>query len=200
HVAWIAAEVCDVIAHPLERRYDVEHPHIARRREALATNARQVAVAEGAQPVVDRAEDDVAEARKVLAVVAVVLDAVSVGEAATVNPEHHRTLAAVVDRRCEHVDPQTVLAYIVVVPMIAERAKLVGVAIVHVLRRRVAPPERRIDVGPWFWFLWRHETIRARRIRTIRQAEKVVDVSQDVAARLSFGCVHECDVITDTQD
>jgi len=40
--------------------------------------------------------------------------------AAAVDPEHHRPLLAVVERRREDIDPQTVLADVVVVPMIPE--------------------------------------------------------------------------------
>jgi hypothetical protein len=167
HVARVAAEVRDVVADPFEGEHDVEHPDVAGCRELLPAHAREVAVAERAQAMVDRAEDGIAEAGEVLAAVTVVLDAVAVGEAAAVDPEQHRPLLAVLDRGREDVELQAVFADVVVVPVIAEGGVRVGVAAVHVLGRGVAPPDGRTHVRPDLGLLRRHEPVGSRGVGAV---------------------------------
>ena len=131
---------------------------------------------------------------------AVVLDRVAVGVAAAVDPEHHRPLLAVLQCRREHVEPQAVFADVVVVPVVAERPVLAAVAVVHVLRRGVAPPQRRADVGPGLGLLRRHETVGAGRVGAVRHAEEIVDVAEDVAADLAVARVGDRDVVADLED
>ncbi len=59
HVLRIAAERRDVVANPFERGNDVQLPHVTRRRVLLAADARQIQVAEHAEPMVDRDDDHV---------------------------------------------------------------------------------------------------------------------------------------------
>ena len=103
--------------------------------------------------MVNGTEDDVSEAGEVFAAVAILFDAVAIREPAAVDPEQHRPLFAVVDAGREDVDAQAILAYVVVVPVVAERGVLVLIPVLHVLRRSVAPPERRVDIAPRFGFL-----------------------------------------------
>ena len=74
----------------------------------------------GTQPVIDGAEDNVTEPREVLAVVPVLFDRVAVDESAAMDPEQYGSFLAVIDARREDVDAETILAYVVIVPMIAE--------------------------------------------------------------------------------
>ena len=137
HVARVATEPRDVVAHPLEREHDVEHAGVAGARVFLAVG-RQVQVPEDVQAVVERDDDDVAAPREPLAVVGLQLLARPVGEPAAVQPHHHRPLAPVEPRRPD-VDAQAVLARLPVVPLEHERLFVEGPA-----RRagRVAPRGR----------------------------------------------------------
>ena len=74
--------------------------------------------------MIDGTEDNVTQPGEVLAAVPVVFDPVAVHESAAVDPEQDRSLFAIVDCRREDVDPQTILAYVVIVPMIAEEPNL----------------------------------------------------------------------------
>ncbi len=111
HVARIAAERGDVVAHPLERRDLIEHPVVARR--AAARLARELGVreeTERAEPVVDRDEHDV-PLRERLAVVPRFGAGASLKPSA-VDPHHHRqTIGGRLCRRPE-VQRQAVLAQV----------------------------------------------------------------------------------------
>ena len=58
-VARIAAEARGVVAHPFERGDEIEHADIARLREALAADGRQIEMAEDVEAVIDRDDHDV---------------------------------------------------------------------------------------------------------------------------------------------
>ena len=60
HRARIAAELRDVVAHPVERCDDVEHADVAGRRELRAAGFAERREAEHVQAVIDRHDDDVA--------------------------------------------------------------------------------------------------------------------------------------------
>ena len=175
-------------------------PTLPGRGEPLAARAGQIAEAQGAQAVVDGAEHDVAEAREVLAVVAVLLDAVAVGEAAPVDPEHDGPLLPVLQRRREDVDPQAVFADVVVVPVVPERGELVRVSVLHHLRRRVPPPQCGEDVRPGLRLLRGHEPVGAGRVGSVGDAEEVVDAPQHVPPDLAVLSLRDGDVVADEQD
>ena len=108
HVPGIASEGRDVVAHPLQRRHDVEHADVCRIHELGACTAK-VQVPDDVQAMVDADDHDVARAGEIRAVVAE-RRAGSIRITAAVDPHHHRTLAAVVDAGREHVQDQAVLA------------------------------------------------------------------------------------------
>ena len=68
HVAGIATEFADVIAHPFERLDDVEHADITRRRKLRAALLGQIRKTEHVQAVIERDDDDIAVAREIRAV------------------------------------------------------------------------------------------------------------------------------------
>ena len=175
-------------------------PTLPGRGELLAKSAGEVAIAERAEAVVDRDEHRVAEPREVLAVVAVVLDAVTVDEAAAVEPHEHRALLRVRERRGEDVQPQAVLAHVVVVPVVAERVVRVRVPLLHVLRRAVAPPQGREHLRPGLRLLRRHEAVGAGGVGAVRDAEEVVDAAEHVAAHLAVLRVGHGDRVADEED
>ena len=88
-VVGIAAEAGDVVAHPAQRGHLVAHAVVAAVRVVAVGERLVVEVAQRAEAVVDRDQHDVAAPGEVLAVV----DrrrAGAAGEAAAVDPDHHR--------------------------------------------------------------------------------------------------------------
>ena len=144
--------------------------------------------------------DDVAEAREVLAVVAVLLDAVAVDEAAAVQPHEHGPLLAVAERGREDVEPQAVLADVVVVPVVAERRVACWRSGSPCPAARVLPHHRAGSTsGPRLRLLRRHEAVGPRGVGPVGDAEEVVDPPQHVAADLAVLRLGEGDVVADEQ-
>ena len=108
HVRRVAAELRDVVAHPLERGDDVEHADVARVGELVA-EMRHVEEPEDAEPMVDTDDDHVVVARQVREVVQRPRRRPD-RHAAAVQPHEHRTRRAVTDPRRPHVQHEAVLA------------------------------------------------------------------------------------------
>jgi hypothetical protein len=54
HPVWISSKLSDVVLHPSQRQYEIEHPHIAGVCiRWIIRNARKVEKPEGIQPVID---------------------------------------------------------------------------------------------------------------------------------------------------
>ena len=102
-VAGIAAEVLDVVAHPLERGDLVEDPAVPRAGEVVA----HVHEAERAEAVVDRDHDHVVPGERCAVVPGV--SSRSAGEPPSMDPHHHR-LRIAAGAGGEHVEVQAVLA------------------------------------------------------------------------------------------
>ena len=107
--AGIASERRDVVAHPLERGHDVEHPDAARRREIIAGQLRQVGGPEDVEAVIDRHHHHVARGAQVDAVVGG-RGSGSGAEASAVQPDHDRAPPAVARSRRPDIEEQAVLA------------------------------------------------------------------------------------------
>src|SRR4051812_27961614 len=135
--------------------------------------------------MIEGAKDYVPEPREVLAVVPILFDSVAVHEPATMNPEQHRSFPAIVDSGCENVDPETILADVIIIPVVAKGGEFVLIPVLHSLRRRIAPPERRVHLGPRLGFLRRQETVCSGGIRSIGHAEEVMDTPEHVSSDLS---------------
>src|SRR5581483_341845 len=108
HVAGVAAEGSDVVAHPLQGKDGVEHAGVAAAAELRPADIGEVQVAEGVEAVVDRDYDDVVAPGQVGAAVPA-FGAGPGGETAAVQPDHYRALAAI-DLRRPDVEDQAVLA------------------------------------------------------------------------------------------
>ena len=88
-IARIAAEAAGMLAHPFQRRDQVEHTGIAGLGEALAARLRQIEMAEDVQAMVDRHDHDIVALREPGAVVARRVGR-AVRERAAMQPDHHR--------------------------------------------------------------------------------------------------------------
>lgn len=107
---------CDVVANPAERIHQVRDADVGRALIFFA-KAREVEVPDEVQPVVHRDDDHIAPAGEVCAVVDLLDRRGPRGEAAAVQPDHHRALPAIVDAGRPDVE---VLA-IVVLPETSRR-------------------------------------------------------------------------------
>ena len=116
---------------PLQGRDEVQDTHVAGGLE-VRTRRGEVGEAEGVEPMVHAHEDDVAAAGEVRPVIAVLLDAVAGGKAATVHPHKDRALLSV-RGRSPHVQVQAVFADIEVVPVVREGRRIVPPLVGHVL-------------------------------------------------------------------
>ena len=164
----------------------------------LRIDSGEVRKADGAETVVQGHEHDVAIAAEVLAVIAVLLDTVAGGEAATVDPEQDRTLAGIRSRRPD-VQAEAVLADIVIIPVVGKDAVVIAVLAFHPLRRGVAIIDSRKDIVPRFRGLRTHKAILTRGRRTVRDAEEGVDVPHDIAADLAILGRNYGDILADVQ-
>ena len=109
-VAGIAAHVADVVAHPFEREHEIEHAGVARFGETRAAEFGEVEVAEDVEAVIHGNHDHVVIARQVGAV-GLRARARAGAKAAAVEPDHHRPLAVVAERRGPHVEHQAVFTH-----------------------------------------------------------------------------------------
>ena len=156
HVARVAAKARDVVAHPLQRRDDVQHAHVAGIRELRARRA-QIQMPDDVQAMVDAHDDDIAGPRQVRAVVAERRPG-PVGVAAPMNPHHHGALASVVHAVGEDVQHEAILA----LRRAAAQSPTDGAGRRRHLRRRMAVLKGVPDSGPRLRLPRRHEPIRAR--------------------------------------
>jgi hypothetical protein len=163
-------------------------------------HAGKIAETQRTQAMIDGAKNDITQPGEVLAVVTILFDPVAAGESAAVDPEHHRPLLAVIHRGREHVDAEAILADIVVVPVIAEGCELIRITVLHVLRSGVAPPERRVHLGPWLGFLRRHEPVCPRGVRAIGHAQEVIDAPKLVSSDLSVLSIRQRNIVADQQN
>ena len=197
HVAGVAAEVRDVVMDPLQGRDEVQDTYVAGVLE-VRTRRGEVGEAEGVEPMVHAHEDDVAAAGEVRPVIAVLLDAVAGGKAATVHPHKDRALLSV-RRRSPHVQVQAVFADIEVVPVVREGGRIVPPLVGHVLGRVVPVEHRRTDAFPGFGLLRRQEAVFTAGRRPVRDAQISVHTVQDVALDLSVLRLGNGIVVTDEQ-
>ena len=199
HVARVAAEIGDVVVHPLQGGDDVEHADVAGVEVFLPADRSEIAESERVEPVVDGAADHVAVAGEVLSAVAVLLDGVAAGIAAAVQPDEHGPLLAVQAGRPD-VEAEAVFADEVVVPVVRETAVGFGPAVIgdH-LRGGLAEHERRAHVVPALGRLGRHEAVLAGGAGTVGDAAELVDVVEDEAAHAAILRVGDGDVFADEQ-
>src|SRR5262245_11609987 len=69
YVAWIAAELRDVRAHPFEHRYPIEPAGVCGAGVFLAAHIGQIQIAQNSETVIDRNDHDITATAQVLAVV-----------------------------------------------------------------------------------------------------------------------------------
>ena len=93
-IRWVATEGFDVVLHPFEGFDKVEDADIAGIGVARI-DRREIGESNGAETVVDRDENGIAITTEVLAVVAILFDAIAIGETTTVDPEEDGTLFAI---------------------------------------------------------------------------------------------------------
>ena len=190
----VAAEVGDVVAHPLQGLHDVEHADVAGVSEFRPADVAQVRVTEGIEPVIDADHDHVAALGEVSAAVDS-RGGRALREAAAVQPHHHRPLAAVVDAGRIHVQHQAVFA----VRHIGRNHKDgegfarrvdrrrhhgrrgLGIA----LRRQGTKREGIAHTSPLLRAARRHEAIRTFGGCSVGNAEKDVDALGSLAAELA---------------
>ncbi len=185
-VAGVAAEAADVFLHPFERENNVEHADVAGVGVFFAV-LRKIEMTDGAEPMIERDEDDIAGAREAFAVVRRMLLAVAGDEAAAVEPDHDGTFGVVVDGRRPDVEAEAVFVLDAVVPVEQPGVFVVGPAGARALRRNVAVLHGAADAGPRLGLCGRHETRGGFGAGAIRDAFEGVDAVVGVAADFAGG-------------
>ena len=109
HVARIAAELRDIVAHPLQRRDQIEHPDVARLGKFVVAEAGEKRVAQRAEAMIDAHRHHVAAPHQIAAVVNQ-RRARTRHEAAAMQPDHHGPLARVARITGPDVEHEAVLA------------------------------------------------------------------------------------------
>ena len=181
HVRRITAERRDVVAHPLERRYEVEHPRVPRRREFGPRNLREVQIPEDAQSVIQRHDDNIAASRQRRTIV----DRPRTGAetvSAAVHPDHHRP-------------PRTRSAWRpdVEIQAILRQRRLLRPAVrtSGKLWTRRAVLERRSHAGPLRYRRRRPKAQLTDRWRSIRDAPEHEDILVVASEHLSRRCLDD---------
>ena len=145
--------------------------------------------------MVDRYEHDITGFAQVLSVIAVLFDAVAVG-----NRRHaSKPLPVFSCHRQFRVSKRSGrgnFTDIVIIPVVCECAEIVLETFLHVLWCCIAVECGRTNVCPGRWFLW-HESVGTGRVGSVRNAEECVDAVQLIALYLSVLCVGDGNVITD---
>ena len=109
-VAGIAAESRGVVANPFEGGNDIELADVARVRELLSADSREIQVAKNGEAVVDRDHDDVMFSRELLAGIAE--ETAGAGRvSAAVQPDHDRALSSGSRAGRPHVQHEAILAH-----------------------------------------------------------------------------------------
>ncbi len=185
----------DVVADPLEGKYDVEHARVARRGVLLAGDVAQMQVAEDVEPVIDCHHNDIATVAIVDTVVRA-RGAGTRGESAAVQPDHDGAFAAVVYSGCPHVQHEAVLALATTgngdtgalarSEEAADQAAAAGIVFAPApLGRHGAKFERVAHAGPSRRGFRRHESLRAAGGGAVGYAEKDIDALLDGAAHVA---------------
>ena len=154
--------------------------------DAIATRAREIEIAENVEAVVEADNDDVATTREVFTFVGLEFLARACGEAATVEPNHDRAFAIVVDGGSPDVDTETVFTWLAVVPFEHEGGLVAIPTGAYGLRRDFAVIERAANAGPRRRFGGRHETSRAGGSGGVGNAFE--DVNAVVGVTADFSC------------
>ena len=185
-VAGVAAEAADIVAHPFERENDVHHADVAGVSKFFAV-LREIEMADGAEAMIERDEDDVAGAREAFAVVGGMLLPVAGDESAAVKPDHDGTLCVVVDARRPDVEAKTVFVLDAVVPVKQPGVFVVGPAAARGLRRDPAVLHRAANAGPWLGLCGSHETRGAFGAGAVGNSLEGVNADVRVAADFAGG-------------
>lgn len=167
-------------------------------RRTFSADPGEIREAQRTEAMIDRTEDDVSVAGDILAVVAVLFDAVAPCEAAAVQPDEDRAAFAVESRRPD-VQAQAVLAHAVVVPMIDEHRVGLRTAVVETLGSRIAEGHGRADAFPRSGRLRRHEAVFSRSRRAVGNAPEIVDSAQDETAHLAVAGRSDGDLFADEE-
>ena len=180
-VVRVAAEIGDVVAHPLERRDDVEHAGVGVG-VAFAARVAEIEEPEQVEPVIEMHEHDVAHPHQVLPVVDREAGR-SADEAAAVQPHHHRPLAAVGERRRVDVQHQTVFA----LRLTAVEDEPLRHARVVELRCPQPDGVDVADAGPRLRLARRHEPAGAGGGRPVGNAAERIDALEEEPAHAAGG-------------
>ena len=181
-VPGVAAELADVVTHPLEREHQVRERQVHRPREALvhAGQPRQPHVSQGVESVSERDDDHVVLPRQFGTVVE---DRVSGTRPlpTAMEPDHHRPPAAI-SGWCPHVEPQAVLVH--------WSAACQSVADFWDHRAERLPRTRAVfecvgDARPWLRLQWWLKPISTRRGRTVADAFERQYAARGTAANAS---------------
>src|SRR5262245_39606224 len=187
YVAWIAAEVRNVVMRPFERRDQIQIADVGRARIFRAADFGQIQIAKNSQAVIDRNDDDIATTAQALAVVRRQFLSRPRLKATAVQPDHHRAFLVVVNAGRPHVHAQTILAGNPVVPTEEPGLFVVRPTGAGDLRADLAVLHRASHARPWAGFGRRHEARFAADRRGVghpfESEDAVADVTYDFARR-----------------
>ena len=141
--------------------------------------------------MIDADDHDFATTAQVLAVIRRQLLRRACFIAATVEPDHHRPLAAIVSRRCPQVESQTVFARMTVIPVEQECEPIGSPSAAHGLRTYRPVAHRRANLRPWRHGRRRQEARFAPGRTCVRNAFESEDAVAHVAANLARGSLDD---------
>ncbi len=183
-VARIAAEGCDVVAHPFERCDDVEVAQVAGVGVALAAHAREVQVPDGAEPVIDGDDDNVVMSSQPRAVITHESTRAA-GVAAAVQPDHDGAFTRSADTGCPDIQAQAVLAHGLHAVHGLEFGRDLTLEGVDQLRRTRSELEGLAHAAPWLGFGRGLKPPITGSARSVRQSLEGVDLVLQGTADLS---------------
>ncbi len=197
-VGRITAEGFDVVLHPFEGFDEVEDADIAGI-GITWVNSREIGETDGAQTMVDGDEDDIAITTEVLAMVAILFDAITIGEAAAVDPEEDGALLAIGQTLGPDVEFEAILTYVVVVPVVGEGVVVVGILAFGELRCRSGIKDGGQGVVPGCGSLGGKEATFAFGGLSVGDAEVGVGAVKDVALDVAILGLGYGDVVADVE-
>src|SRR5215510_2243913 len=187
YVAGVAAEVCNVVMRPFERRDQIQIADVGRARIFRAADFGQIQIAQDSEAVVDRYDDDIATTAQAFAVVRRQFLSRTGLKTAAVQPDHHRAFLVIVNTGRPDIHAQTIFAGNPVVPTEEPGLFIVRPTGAGYLRADLAVLHRATHARPGLGFGRRHEARFAADWRGVRHPfeseNAVADVTSDFARR-----------------
>ena len=182
----IASEILDIISYPLQGSHDIKHSDIGRMPVFFTSDRGEIGESESIEPMVYRAKNYISATGYVFSIVSILLDAVSFGKAASVEPYKHRTLLPVLQAGSPHIQTEAILSHRIIIPMVREHIVRLRPAVVIFLRSRLSECYRSTDSLPRCRRLRRHKTVLTGGRSAVWNAVEAIYIVKHIAAHLSI--------------